>query len=1322
MTLDHHFTTFLHTYIPTRSKKGEVLEDNLDCPLVELELIHKVGERASTNSMRHEAIYAFRVEEKPEISAELFAYCLADFWEQRFSQEKTLPFRQIVVGEGSPARCSNSPNRRCESAWKPSNAIQKDYSRTRNRPRFNKWSGNGNRTSTIFWTKSIPHTTATRDMKIAGLFNIQSRFLRSANLERDFRDPAALQGYVVTSHIQANLDRISGGLDRNSGQRAWRITGSYGSGKSSFALLLANVFAGKDANIPPQLRRSIDLTNIKRNKPRYLPVLITGSREAMATVVIRSIGDVLENLPERRSRRGILDRIKQYLGSAPSPVADSDAARLVLDANSEVIASHAAEGLLIIMDELGKFLEFAALHPERQDVYFLQQLAETSTRSSKEPLFIVGLLHQGISAYADHLSQSGQKEWEKIVGRFEEVVFDQPLDQVVHLVNGALSIPRGEYPRGLDTRAKAAMHQALDLGWYGTAPPTTSLTQSAAGIYPLHPTVIPILVRLFARFGQNERSLFSFLLSNEPFGLQTFAQLPASVDTFYRINDLYDYAASNFGHRLSVQSYRNHWNHIDSLVRSFRSSSDAEIAVLKTVGLLNLINSPELVPSEESLVLALSDGTKSSTDSIRTALLRLHKHSSILYSRGRMGGYCLWSHTSVNLDAAYEGASRVVGHSRRVASRIKDRLDTRPIVARRHYITTGNLRHFEVAYCNLGELESLIKTPLNEADGRIVIPLCETVEEMQAAKGFACSVKGSPELLIGLTEPLNDLEKLVHEVERWSWVQKNTPELKDDHYASEEVTRQLASATQTLEKRVQHYAGLRQVSGSGAASMKWFHNGKEQRVESGKAFLALLSDLCDNLYPNAPSVQNELINRRSLSSAAASARMRLVKGMFDSSDKPLLGMDPAKKPPEMSMYLSVLLASKLHALATDGTWTLQEPSAGDDPCHLRPGISRLMQVLESNPDSRLSVAHVFETLRQPPYGIRNGILPILLVVVILQHQHEIALYENGTFLSHVDREEILRLSKAPQTFELQFCKVQGIRRALFDKLIGMLGVSAKAKSKGEVLDIVRPLCVFIAELPEYTRITSRLSLDARAVRDAILRAREPGILLFRELPLALDLEPFASEHDSELSLERIQEFVIKLKAALDELRMVYPLLKDRIREKLADAFDVGKSSASFQALRDSLSERCEGLVINIRDIDLKAFCLRLIDSHLPESDWLESVGSYVATTPPLRWKDDDENIFDEKLKPLVQKLMRVESLNFPPGKKESSGTAIRVAITARDGSERDKVVHLNSDEEQEAKQTEAAIGSILKANERISIIAMSRVIWKIMEKTNERAN
>ncbi len=75
---------------------------------------------------------------------------------------------------------------------------------------------------------------------IAGLFDIQSRYVRSINLERDFADPASLEGYVLTPELKQMLARIESGLSSASTQRAWRITGDYGAGKSSFALLLAH--------------------------------------------------------------------------------------------------------------------------------------------------------------------------------------------------------------------------------------------------------------------------------------------------------------------------------------------------------------------------------------------------------------------------------------------------------------------------------------------------------------------------------------------------------------------------------------------------------------------------------------------------------------------------------------------------------------------------------------------------------------------------------------------------------------------------------------------------------------------------------------------------------------------------------------------------------------------------------------------------------------------------------------------------------------------------------------------------------------------------
>lgn len=1153
--------------------------------------------------------------------------------------------------------------------------------------------------------------------KIADVLRIQRRFLRSANLQRDFRDPVVLDGYVVTNTVRSHLKRIMEGLPAKSGQRSWRITGDYGSGKSSFALLLAHCFAGKDSSLPPQVRRALDLDRPLHGG--FLPVLITGSREALATAVLRGLLTAVDAYLPKRQKCEAAESVRKLLAKTPPSISDNEALDLIAATNSDLIASGHAKGLFIILDELGKFLEFAALHPERQDIYFLQQLAETSARSASEPIFTVGLLHQGFGAYADQLSQSAQREWEKVAGRFEELFFDQPLDQVTHLLAAALNVSESLRPRGVESRFRRTMREAVNLGWFGSAPASTALQETAPNLYPLHPTVLPVLVKLFSRFGQNERSLFSFLLSSEAFGLQDFAQQTAAPGTAFRIHHLYDYAAANFGHRLSLQTYRNHWNHIESLIRSFPANNDLEVAVLKTVGMLNLLNSPDLIPTEEALVLAVAELDTDEVGAVHKTVQRLHTERHVLYPRGRSGGYFLWAHTSVNLEVAYEEAGRAVGHQQRVALRIKDYLDNRPVVARRHYIQTGNLRHFEVLYCSLPEIESVVSSPLEKADGRIVVPLVETRDEAKTALQFATTLSDREDTVIGITEPLGSLAGLLQEVERWSWVEKHTPELKDDRYAAEEVARQLALATQTLEKRVQHFAGLGQ-STAATSSIRWFCQGQERMVGSPKEFISFISDLCDRIYNKAPRLHNEIINRRNLSSAAAAARMRLVERMFASPEKQNLGMDLAKRPPEMSIYLSVLRQANLHVPDGSG-WKLQEPSQKEDRCNLLPCLNRIREILESKPDERIAVSSLFAELRRSPYGMRDGVLPLLLVLVLLEHQHEIALYENGTFLSQVASEEILRLTKLPHTFELQLCRIHGVRRELFDKLSEMLGVGATSLKKTDILAVVRPLCIFVAQLPDYTRNTQRLGVGARVVRDALLAAREPATLLFRTLPVALGLEPFSPGEMERRGNLRVQEYIASLRAALDELKMAIPQLKDRVRGHIAAAFAVQKDPARFQVFRNALAERSQNMVVQVTDMDLKAFCLRLMDNALPEGEWIESVGSLVAATPPSRWKDSDEAVFAERLVPLVKKFIRIESLCFDSTRKKHARATFRVDLTHTDGTDRNQVLHLQPEEESTAEQLDKEIASLLKRHDaRISLSALSNNIWRLLGTNHDK--
>jgi len=107
VTLAQHLDVFLHTYVGARSGKT-ALEDSLDGPLVELNLLQTVGERKSEDS-RFETVYAFRRESKPEITPALFDYCIADFWNRCHRGEKSLTLRDIALAQGSPGQVFKLP-------------------------------------------------------------------------------------------------------------------------------------------------------------------------------------------------------------------------------------------------------------------------------------------------------------------------------------------------------------------------------------------------------------------------------------------------------------------------------------------------------------------------------------------------------------------------------------------------------------------------------------------------------------------------------------------------------------------------------------------------------------------------------------------------------------------------------------------------------------------------------------------------------------------------------------------------------------------------------------------------------------------------------------------------------------------------------------------------------------------------------------------------------------------------------------------------------------------------------------------------------------
>jgi hypothetical protein len=1136
-----------------------------------------------------------------------------------------------------------------------------------------------------------------KTVAIASLFRVPTRFLRSVQLERDFHDKAALDHYIVTPPMAEAFRRIVDGLRSGSGRRAWRVTGDYGVGKSSFALVLAHLLSTGAQKSASRIAGEIGWDS---KGAKLWPVLLTGSRDGIVTSLSGGIAAALRQRISDKRGNSTLNRLARRAESIQESGDPTALESLIEEVRNE--AAKSGSGILLIVDELGKILEHASQRPDSEDVFLLQRLAEGAARSGDRPFLLIGLLHQGFHAYAERLPSTAKHEWEKVAGRFDEVVFDQPLAHTAALVAGALNIDARRLPTTVRDAAADAAKATSATGWLGGAT-TGAATLDAARLYPLHPTLLPVLVRFFARFGQHERSLFGFLLSSEPFGLQSFASQPIGRDNWYRLADFYDYVRAAFGHRLAGGSYRSQWIRIVETIDSAPSLNGLAETVLKTVAVLNLLDAEDLLASDRAIEAAFSPMDRKSV----AAAVRQLLDRGLLFRRGGGAGLRLWPQSSVNLDAAFITAARAIGTLDSVAAAIGPYISRDSLMARRHYVERGTLRYFEVRLCPAAAMLDSVTEPSN-GDGIVLVALCDTEADRRAALDAAgkSPFDRRADVLVSVSQPLLGLLPELQDARCWDWIALNHPELAADAFTATEVARQKMNAQRLLNARLVGVLGLRNSS---TTEVSWFRQGKPVRPAARGGISTELSDICDQLYPKAPLIANELINRNTLSSAASAARMRLIEGLFNAGDRPLLGIDADKAPPEKSMYLSVLAKGRVH-VQEGGTYQIVEPSATRDTLRLRPSLERLIERLESARGDRVPAAELLESLRHPPYGVRAGVSPLLLAILLRTRAHELAVYEHGTFLHRFGPSDFLRLTKNPAVFEIQHCQVKGVRVEVFELLASTFAGDV-ANRQPDLLDVVRPLCQFAAQLPEFTR-RAVLGGHALAVRDCLLVAREPVTLLFRDLPDACGVAAFSPEERPDH--ERVRTFVSRLHDAVGELRGAYPQLLARIVDRLASA--VGASRESFD--RGKLAARAARVSLAAREPRLRAFALRLRDPGLSDEAWVEALASLVVSKPPSRWASGDEARFSDEISNLAELFYKVEATAFGSESDTPTVDAIRVNLTRGDGEDLVRVVEPTRNSDSNLTLVAEAFAGLLPQERQARLDVLTKLLWSELMTAN----
>lgn len=1094
-----------------------------------------------------------------------------------------------------------------------------------------------------------------QELPLSSLISIRQNGVRSVNIEQDLRNMSIAENYILTAQSRECLGRIIRGMNGQTPVRAYTLTGPYGSGKSFFGLFLMNLLSAsqsahhsvfellnrKDFILADQITGTAHLTETRG----LLAVPVAGFRAPIYECLRHGFKEALLQFCDYPRLLPLLENLEAW-----SSATDSRAIIRCIQSLLEVIRTSPFNfsGLILVFDEMGKSLEFSALHPDDADVYLLQEIAEFANRSGDSPFLFIGILHQSFERYAALLDNTTQREWSKVQGRFADIPFQEPPSQQMWLIANALQFTE---PKAM-SEVKEMLHgYAQNVVEHGWCPPMTKpedFVDLCTRAYPLHPTALVTLPFIFRRLAQNERSIFAYLASLEPYGLQEFLQqnhLPAQV----RLSDLFDYLSANFQGRLYASGRaRALTEAIERLTNSIRLNA-AETKVLKTISLLNWLGEvSHLKATEEALMEALKE-PEFGEATIKQTLRSLQSHSLIVFRRFN-GTYTIWQGSDVDLEERLDAARQHLTSAFSLADAVQRYLPPNPLVARRHSYQIGTLRYFEVRYVDNTTRGQISLAPAEGATGLVLLCLPANHAEIESFHSWAKEPEQANrrKIVFGIATRIARLAELMQELRCLYWVKENTPELRDDPVARRELRSRLSDIESLIRAELDRTISLNRLSDS--MNCDWFYQGKIVETQAGAGLSHLLSQICDDLYDKTPRLWNELINRRTLSSQAAAARRNLIEAILTQSQQPGLGIKGY--PPERSMYESLLLASGLHGKNDNQVWCIYDPPA-ENKLGFQPFWLAISDYVFQQPPQPLPVIELFRRLSDAPFGLTEGVLPIFLCAFTIAHQHEITLYREGTLLPEPGVPDWEVLLRRPELFLIAGCRVTGTRLILLERF------ARGYHTKPAVMPVVRELIQQVNRLPEHTLRTQQLSKKAIAVRSAVAKAYSPERFLFHDLPKAVGVKPF---DENQLDPKHSDKFFAALNAALMELNDATPNLRRRARDEFLRAFGLQEGEQSWLEFLEIAAEMAPR-VTHPGLIPLMKRANEAADERIA----LESVLAQVANRPLKSWSDADAERFSGQAQ-FLGNLFKAErdSGRLPPGPQLPMQQRIRSQEIAAD--------------------------------------------------------
>ena len=1082
-------------------------------------------------------------------------------------------------------------------------------------------------------------------MKKQKFIQLSDSYNRSTNLELDFKDSSKLKNIYLSSKFQEGLKEVfSSILEKNSNHRVRVLNGSPGLGKSTFALLTAQVISKKYPKLVSQLMSKSN-KNLKANfdsfqklrKTKLLPVFINGYEGEIEQVFKNKLKTaLLENgISSKSKTKNALDFYKNTL---------------------DILKTRGYSGIFVVYDEFGKYLEKGVHNPTELNIQFLQNFAEFCNRSGEKQCHLMLITHLSISQYASQLPINVQQEWAKIEGRFQESAFYDKDADYYKMISAVFEKNISKTQPLMAKKHKAYIKKYLlnfkEEAFKGFID-LNNLNSILLNCFPLHPSVLSLLPHLSKKIAQNERTLYTFLTRDENHSLKRFLEEQFKDHTSLLMPyDLYQYFKILIGKDVGIGGTYKVQLMTEEAFKKIKKTDEISKQVISLMALCSVIKDAYFAPLTEVFIVSCFNQLFS-REGIKRCLKFLRNKKIIFYNKNTKQ-YLLQEGSPIDIDEEISKLKNTTLTSKNLVQILKRYFKTDFIIPKKYNFDNAINRFYKTEIISVEELRSLKTNKIPDfyrEDGCLFYVIPFSHDELVYAKSEIKTIS-SPLTVFVLPKQFIECKKDIEELNAVDCLYNNKEILSASPLVKKELDRHKDILLTSINSLLKTLIGYMSLSAYVVYPKPDFLKGQSAELKKISHFKELqryLGDLFEREYNKYVSFNLEYMNRHSVSGSITLGRKKFVDTLRRNKKEPLKDISHyiEGRGPDYVILDTMLRLSNFQYSAKTNTYQVSQKSK------YYSFFKEYEQILSKHPQG-IQGSVLLDILISPPYGLRLGVIPVFVALADLCFKQPVSHYLDEAYVKELDGDHYDLLMKYPKKTVIHYTPIDSKQQ----KFLNSLSEIFEAKDMS-IRSVIEALLKWRKSIPESTKLSSLLSQEGRKFLIQIDSSKEPDKLLFNRIPNCFD----KSNISLKTSHNEIEDILIKLNNTKQEIDGIYKKLLITIKNDLISFIEFIDKQCLNNTLKsipkDKLIKVFQDILSKVQDYPFSSNTSRFIgralnfDSSNYIQYFLETMADVLTGSSPRHWDEKGYSKFEFAIKRVKTEIELASEIANPHFKGQS---------------------------------------------------------------------